>query len=121
VRVADLFQREHFAANWVKSSISTISSCSTTSSSPPIDFQQTLDEQLALGEQIKPLVTDVTQALQTLRAEKQTCCSTGAQGAMLDVGFGHFIPFVTFVDTTASFAGTGTGLGPRAFDEVWVS
>jgi len=36
---------------------------------------------------------------------------------MLDVDLGTY-PFVTSSNTTASFAGTGTGLGPRAFDEV---
>ncbi len=41
----------------------------------------------------------------------------GAQGAMLDVDLGTY-PFVTSSNTTAGFAGTGTGLGPRAFDEV---
>jgi adenylosuccinate synthase len=41
----------------------------------------------------------------------------GAQGAMLDVDHGTY-PFVTSSNTTAGFAGTGTGLGPRAFDGV---
>ena len=41
----------------------------------------------------------------------------GAQGAMLDVDHGTY-PFVTSSNTTAGFAGTGTGLGPRAFDYV---
>jgi adenylosuccinate synthase len=41
----------------------------------------------------------------------------GAQGAMLDVDLGTY-PFVTSSNTTAGFASTGTGLGPRAFDGV---
>jgi adenylosuccinate synthase len=41
----------------------------------------------------------------------------GAQGAMLDVDLGTY-PFVTASNTTAGFAGTGTGLGPRVFDGV---
>ena len=41
----------------------------------------------------------------------------GAQGAMLDVDLGTY-PFVTSSNTTAGFAATGTGLGPRAFDDV---
>jgi len=41
----------------------------------------------------------------------------GAQGALLDVDHGTY-PFVTSSNTTAGFAGTGTGLGPRAFDAV---
>jgi adenylosuccinate synthase len=36
---------------------------------------------------------------------------------MLDVDLGTY-PFVTSSNTTAGFAGTGTGIGPRAFNEV---
>jgi len=82
-----------------------------------VDFQKTLDEQLAFGERLKPLVTDVTQALQRLREQNANVMFEGAQGAMLDVDLGTY-PFVTSSNTTASFAGTGTGLGPKAFDAV---
>jgi adenylosuccinate synthase len=117
LRVADLFQRERFAAqlgevldfhNFVLQHYFKL---------PAVDFQQTLDEQLALGERIKPLVTDVTQALAALREENANVLFEGAQGAMLDVDHGTY-PYVTSSNTTASFAGTGTGLGPRAFDAV---
>jgi adenylosuccinate synthase len=84
---------------------------------PPIDFQKTLDEQLSLGEKIAPLVTDVTAALAGLRAASANVLFEGAQGAMLDVDLGTY-PYVTSSNTSASFAGTGTGLGPRVFDEV---
>jgi adenylosuccinate synthase len=117
VRVADLFQRDRFAAklgevldfhNFVLQQYYRL---------PPLDFQKMLDEQLALGEQIKPLVTDVTRALNTLREGGANVLFEGAQGAMLDVDLGTY-PYVTSSNTTASFAGTGTGLGPRAFDYV---
>jgi adenylosuccinate synthase len=72
---------------------------------------------LALAEKIKPLVTDVTLALSALRRSDANVLFEGAQGAMLDVDLGTY-PFVTSSNTTASFAGTGTGLGPRAFDYV---
>ena len=71
----------------------------------------------ALGEKVKPLVADVTQALHALRAEGANVLFEGAQGAMLDVDHGTY-PFVTSSNTTAGFAATGTGLGPRVFDDV---
>lgn len=117
VRVADLFQRDRFAAklgevldfhNFVLQHYFRL---------PAVDFQKTLDTQLALSEKIKPLVTDVTLALSTLRRSGANVLFEGAQGAMLDVDLGTY-PFVTSSNTTASFAGTGTGLGPRAFDYV---
>jgi adenylosuccinate synthase len=117
VRVADLFQRDRFAAklgemldfhNFVLQHYYKV---------PPVDFQKTLDEQLERGARIAPLVTDVTAALQQLRDTDANVLFEGAQGAMLDVDLGTY-PFVTSSNTTAGFAGTGTGLGPRAFDAV---
>jgi len=117
VRVADLFQRDRFAAklgevldfhNFLLQHYYKL---------PAVDFQQTLDAQLALGERLKPLVTDVTRSLAELRAAGANVLFEGAQGAMLDVDLGTY-PFVTSSNTTAGFAATGTGLGPRAFDGV---
>lgn len=117
VRVADLFQRERFAAklgemldfhNFVLQQYFRL---------PPVDFQRTLDEQLAFGDEIAPLVTDVTAELHALRRTDANVLFEGAQGAMLDVDLGTY-PYVTSSNTTASYAGTGTGLGPRVFDAV---
>jgi adenylosuccinate synthase len=117
VRVADLFQRERFAAklgevldfhNFVLQHYFKL---------PAVDFQATLDAQLAQAERIKPLVVDVTRELALLRAAGENVMFEGAQGAMLDVDHGTY-PFVTSSNTTAGGASTGTGLGPRAFDYV---
>jgi adenylosuccinate synthase len=117
VRVADLFQRDRFAAklgevldfhNFVLQHYFRL---------PTVDFQKTLEQQLAMSEKIESLVTDVTLALSTLRRADANVLFEGAQGAMLDVDLGTY-PYVTSSNTTASFAGTGTGLGPRAFDYV---
>src|ERR1700676_5591972 len=117
VRVADLFQRDRFASrlgevldfhNFVLQHYFRL---------PAVDFQRTLDQQLALADKIAPLVTDVTLALHSLRREGANVMFEGAQGAMLDIDHGTY-PYVTSSNTTAGYAGTGTGLGPRAFDEV---
>jgi adenylosuccinate synthase len=84
---------------------------------PAVDFQQTLDEQLVLGERVLPLMTDVTGALAALRSRGANVMFEGAQGAMLDVDLGTY-PFVTSSNTTAGYAATGTGLGPRSIDYV---
>jgi adenylosuccinate synthase len=117
VRVADLFQRERFAAKLGEVLDFHNFVLQQYFRQPAIDFQKTLDEQLALGERIAPLVTDVTGALNALRQAGANVLFEGAQGAMLDVDLGTY-PYVTSSNTTASFAGTGTGLGPRVFDEV---
>ncbi len=84
---------------------------------PAIDFQETLDQQLKFAERVRPLITDVTGALAALRARGASVMFEGAQGAMLDVDMGTY-PFVTSSNTTAGFASTGTGLGPRSIDYV---
>jgi glycosyltransferase involved in cell wall biosynthesis len=56
-------------------------------------------------------------ALHSLRRDGANVMFEGAQGAMLDIDLGTY-PYVTSSNTTAGYAGTGTGLGPRAFDEV---
>jgi adenylosuccinate synthase len=117
LRVADLFHRDRFAAKLGQVLDFHNFVLQHYFRQPAVDFQKTLDEQLALGEQIKPLVTDVTQALNELRNQQANVLFEGAQGAMLDVDLGTY-PFVTSSNTTAGYAGTGTGLGPRAFDAV---
>ena len=117
VRVADLFQRDRFAAKLGEVLDFHNFVLQNYFRQPAVDFQKTLDQQLALSEKIKPLVTDVTLALNALRRSGANVLFEGAQGAMLDVDLGTY-PYVTSSNTTASFAGTGTGLGPRAFDYV---
>ena len=117
VRVADLFHRERFASklgeildyhNFVLQKY-----YQTT----PVDFQQTLESTLALGERIKPLVADVTGILEQLSIDGGNALFEGAQGAMLDVDLGTY-PYVTSSNTTAGGAAAGTGLGPRRLHEV---
>src|SRR6201991_450832 len=117
VRVADLFQRDRFASKLGEVLDFHNFVLQHYFKQPTIDFQKTLDQQLALAEKIAPLVTDVTLALHSLRKEGANVMFEGAQGAMLDIDLGTY-PYVTSSNTTAGYAGTGTGLGPLAFDEV---
>jgi adenylosuccinate synthase len=117
LRVADLFQREKFAAKLGEVLDFHNFVLQNYFKQPAVDFQKTLDEQLAMGEKVKPIVADVTHALNKLREQGANVLFEGAQGAMLDVDHGTY-PFVTSSNTTAGFAATGTGLGPRMFDEV---
>ncbi len=117
VRVADLFQRERFAAKLGEVLDFHNFVLQHYFRQNPVDFQKTLDEQLAYAETLAPLLTDVTLDLSRLRREGANALFEGAQGAMLDVDLGTY-PYVTSSNTTASFAGTGSGLGPRSFDYV---
>ncbi len=90
VRVADLFQREQFAAklgevldfhNFVLQRYFNL---------PAVDFQATLDEQLAFAARLRPLLVDVTGVLARLRAAGANVLFEGAQGAMLDIDVGTY-------------------------------
>jgi len=117
VRVADLFQRDRFAAKLGEVLDFHNFVLQRYFNQPPVDFQKTLDEQLAFAERLRPLLTDVTQALAVLRQSGANVLFEGAQGAMLDIDVGTY-PFVTSSNTTAGGAATGTGIGPRAIDYV---
>jgi adenylosuccinate synthase len=82
-----------------------------------VDFQKTLDEALMLGEQIKPMLTDVSEALYRYQDQGKNLLFEGAQGALLDLDHGTF-PYVTSSSTTAGGAATGSGVGPLDLDYV---
>jgi adenylosuccinate synthase len=82
-----------------------------------VDYQLTLAEALRLGEQIKPMLTDVSEALYKYQAQGKNLLFEGAQGALLDIDHGTF-PYVTSSSTTAGGAATGSGLGPLDLDYV---
>ncbi|NOU22487.1 MAG: adenylosuccinate synthase [Methyloglobulus sp.] len=82
-----------------------------------VDYQQTLDEALSLGEQVKPMLTDVSEALYSYQAQGLNLLFEGAQGALLDIDHGTF-PYVTSSSTTAGGAATGSGIGPLDLDYV---
>jgi len=82
-----------------------------------VDPRRELDNLLALGERVKPLVTDVTEVLRDVQQRGGSVLFEGAQGAMLDIDLGTY-PFVTSSNTTVGGAAAGTGLGPKAFDYV---
>jgi adenylosuccinate synthase len=117
VRVADLFQRDRFAAKLGEVLDFHNFVLQRYFGQAPVDFQSTLDAQLQFAERLRPMVLDVTALLARLKGQGANVLFEGAQGAMLDVDVGTY-PFVTSSNTTAGGAATGTGLGPRAFDLV---
>jgi adenylosuccinate synthase len=117
LRVADLFKRERFAARLGEVLDFHNFVLQQYFRQPPIDFQKTLDQQLAYAEPLAPLVTDVTLALHSLRKDGQNVLFEGAQAAMLDVDHGTY-PYVTSSHTLAGQAAAGSGIAPAAIGFV---
>lgn len=83
----------------------------------PVDVAKVTEECLALGEQIRPMVTDVVRELYEMRLEGANLLFEGAQGAFLDIDHGTY-PFVTSSNTTAGSVAGGSGFGPRYLDYI---
>lgn len=82
-----------------------------------VDYQATLDSALAWGEELKPLIADVTGLLHDARERDESILFEGAQGSLLDIDHGTY-PYVTSSNTTAGGTATGSGFGPMYLDYV---
>lgn len=82
-----------------------------------LDFQKLLDDALEMGEQLKPMVADVTEILHQHRVAGDNILFEGAQGTLLDIDHGTY-PFVTSSNTSAGGTATGSGFGPLYLDYV---
>ena len=112
IRVQDLYARERFAAklgevldyhNFVLKNYFKVDT---------VDFQKTLDDTLALGEKLEPMVADVSGEINALIREGKSILFEGAQAALLDVDHGTY-PFVTSSNCLAGQACAGAGVGPQ--------
>ena len=117
LRVGDLLQHKTFAEKYAEITEYHNYLLQNLYHAKPIDYQQTLDETLSLGEQITDLIGDVAARLYTLRDQKKSVLFEGAQGMLLDIDHGTY-PFVTSSNTTAAAAAIGSGIGPLQLDFV---
>jgi adenylosuccinate synthase len=82
-----------------------------------VDYQKTLDEALAFGDYVDPMIDDVSTTLHQLRKAGGNILFEGAQGALLDIDHGTY-PYVTSSNTTVGGAYAGTGVGASDIDYV---
>ncbi|MFN2328312.1 MAG: adenylosuccinate synthase, partial [Chromatocurvus sp.] len=81
------------------------------------DVDATAEAALAMGEQLLPMLADVTSILHDYRRSGARIMFEGAQGSLLDIDHGTY-PYVTSSNTTAGGTATGTGFGPLYLDYV---
>ena len=83
-----------------------------------LDVEKAWQEMSVAIDYLKPYVKDTVITIhQAVKAGKHVLME-GAQGAFLDIDHGTY-PFVTSSNTTSGGACTGTGLPPRAINQVW--
>ena len=117
VRLADLFRREHFASLLGEILDYNNFQLKHYYQVPAVDFQETLEQALAWGEQLRPMVADVPELLHRMRLAGERILFEGAQGSLLDIDHGTY-PYVTSSNTTAGGTSTGSGFGPLYLDYV---
>jgi len=111
IRVQDLFARKRFAAKLGEVLDYHNFMLRNYYKAETVDFQQTLDETLALAERLRPMVGDVSREVNALIREGKSILFEGAQAALLDVDHGTY-PFVTSSNCVAGQAAAGAGVGP---------
>ena len=76
-----------------------------------LSLNNLIDENLAYGEKIKPMLADVSMLIKKINSEEQSVLFEGAQGALLDVDQGTY-PYVTSSNCSPSGIAAGAGCGP---------
>ncbi len=84
---------------------------------PELDAARYHEEFSALGERLRPYVTDASLYLAGQVQRGARILFEGAQGTLLDVDHGTY-PFVTSSNCVAGNAAVGSGLGPTTIDKV---
>ena len=117
IRLQDLFFRERFAAKLGEVLDYHNFVLKNYFQAKTVDFQQTLDETLALAGRIKPFIADVPRLLYEASKAGKNLLFEGAQGSLLDIDHGTY-PFVTSSNCVAGAAAAGSGVGPQALHYV---
>jgi adenylosuccinate synthase len=117
IRMQDLFHRERLAAKLGEVLDFHNFVLRQYFNADTVDFQRTLDELLALADQIKPMVGDVPRRLFEAQKAGRNLLFEGAQGTLLDVDHGTY-PFVTSSNCVAGAAAAGSGVGPQALHYI---
>ncbi|HEY7823239.1 MAG TPA: adenylosuccinate synthase, partial [Acidimicrobiia bacterium] len=83
----------------------------------PMETGEIVDEYLGYVERLRPHVTDTSLLLHQAIKGGENVLFEGAQGSLLDIDHGTY-PFVTSSNPTAGGAVVGSGVGPKAIDEI---
>ena len=83
----------------------------------PLEFQPMYDRYLAMGEILKPYLTNVSVEIDQAIRQGKLILFEGAQGTHLDIDHGTY-PYVTSSNPISGAACTGAGVGPDKLHHV---
>jgi len=114
VRVCDLLGDREALAHEIRENVHARNQIIKDST---LDWKPVLDQVLAFGERLRPMVGDVSLALATMRRDGRRALYEGAQATLLDIDHGTY-PFVTSSNASVGGVCTGLGVPPGAIDGV---
>ena len=117
IRVQDLFDAKIFTAKVEAALEEKNKILPRIYNTLPMDAKEVTEEYLGFTDRLRPHVTDTSLLIhEAIRAGKNVLFE-GAQGTLLDIDHGTY-PFVTSSNPTAGGAVVGSGIGPKAIDEI---
>ena len=85
---------------------------------PALDLHTMTEEYLTFGHRLEQHIADTSKLMWQMLDDGKKVILEGAQGAMLDIDHGTY-PFVTSSNPLSGAACVGSGIGPKAIDEIW--
>ena len=85
---------------------------------PALDLHTMTEEYLTYGHRLEQHIADTSKLMWEMLDDNKIVILEGAQGAMLDIDHGTY-PFVTSSNPLSGAACVGSGIGPKAIDEIW--
>ena len=117
IRVQDLFDPKIFLEKVVAALEDKNKILPRVYNTLPMDAEEIIEEYLGYADRLRPHVADTSLLVhEAIQAGKEVLFE-GAQGTLLDIDHGTY-PFVTSSNPTAGGAVVGTGIGPKAIDEI---
>ena len=116
IRMADLEDKQFLEARLAEK-IAQANKILESADSPPLELHAIMEEIESAYKRLTPFIRETTSFLHNQIAEGNSLLFEGAQGTYLDIDHGTY-PFVTSSSTTAGGACTGSGVSPRAIDNV---
>lgn len=117
IRVQDLFDQKIFAEKVEAALEEKNKILPRIYNTLPMDADEIIEEYLAHAQRLEPHVSDTSLLLSNALDAGKEVLLEGAQGTLLDVDHGTY-PFVTSSNPTAGGAVVGSGIGPKAIDEI---
>lgn len=117
IRLADLLDPNTFRAKLETALFAKNRELEKIYNHPPLEFKPIFAEYQEYAKQLEPFAAPVEEMLYQASVKGEKILLEGAQGALLDIGFGTY-PYVTSSCTLSGGICAGLGMGPSKIGQV---